>query len=91
MKQLSNLSSEQLSNWLIDASQEAKKGALPDYIPLLQQRNSSLLAVCIVTKNDDILIQGDSEIKFSLMSIIKPFLLFYLLSELGDTSGFSTI
>ena len=91
MKQLSDLPSEQLSNWLLEASQKAKKGKLPNYIPLLQQTAPSILAVCIVTKNDNILIQGDSEITFSLMSIIKPFLLLYLLSELGEKIIFEKV
>ncbi len=91
MKQLSHLSLEQLSNWLLDASQQAKKGKLPNYIPLLQQTDPSLLAVCIVTKNDNILIQGNSQITFPLMSIIKPFLLLYLLSELGEKNIFQKV
>ncbi|MDJ0582464.1 glutaminase [Crocosphaera sp.] len=91
MKQLSHLSSEQLSNWILEASQQAKKGKLPDYIPLLKQTDASLLTVCIVTKNNNILIQGDSQISFSLMSIIKPFLLLYLLSELGEKIIFQKV
>ncbi|MGK7886786.1 MAG: glutaminase [Crocosphaera sp.] len=91
MKQLSDLPSEQLSNWLLEASQKAKNGKLPNYIPLLQQTDPSILAVSIVTKNDNILIQGDSEIKLSLMSIIKPFLLLYLLSELGEKIIFQKV
>lgn len=91
MKQLSYLSSAQLSNWLMEASQEAKKGKLADYIPLLQRTDSSLLFICVVTKNNIFLTQGDSKITFSLMSIIKPFLLLYLLSELGDNFIFTKV
>ena len=91
MKQLSNLPSEQLSNWILEASQQAKKGKSPDYIPLLKQTDPSLLAVCIVTKNDHILTLGNSNVTFSLMSIIKPFLLLYLLSELGEKIIFEKV
>ncbi len=91
MKQLSHLPSEQLSNWLLEASQEAKKGKLPDYIPLLQQTEPSLLSISIITKNDNILTLGNSQITFSLMSIIKPFLLLYLLSELGEKIIFEKV
>ncbi|MDJ0659526.1 MAG: glutaminase [Crocosphaera sp.] len=84
MKQLSHLSSEQLWNWLIQAHQEAKKGELPHYIPLLKQVNPSLLTLCLITKDYYTLNQGDSHITFPLMSIIKPFLLLYLLSKLGE-------
>ncbi|ACB52113.1 probable glutaminase [Crocosphaera subtropica ATCC 51142] len=91
MKQLSDLSSQQLSNWLSEASQAAKKGKLPNYIPLLQKTEPSVLAISIVAKNNYILTQGDSHIKFPLMSIIKPFLLLYLLSELGDKFIFKKV
>ncbi len=91
MKQLSHLSLEQLSNWLLEANQQTQKGKLPDYIPLLQQTEPSLLAVSIITKNHNILTQGDNQIKFSLMSIIKPFLLLYLLSELGEDFVFKKV
>ncbi|MGK7957776.1 MAG: glutaminase [Crocosphaera sp.] len=91
MKQLSHLSSEQLSNWLLEASQQAKKGKLPDYIPLLEETNPKLLAVCLMTQDDCFLTQGDSNVNFALMSIIKPFLLLYLLSELGDNFIFTKV
>ncbi|MDJ0730751.1 MAG: glutaminase [Crocosphaera sp.] len=91
MKQLSYLPLEQLSNWLLEAYQQAKKGKLPDYIPLLKQTDPSLLAICIITENDNILIEGDSQITFPLMSIIKPFLLLYLLSKLGDNFIFQKV
>ncbi|MDJ0598962.1 MAG: glutaminase [Crocosphaera sp.] len=91
MKQLSNLSSPQLSNWLTQASKQAKKGTLPNYIPLLQQTNPSLLSICIITKNNYLLTQGDSYIKFPLMSIIKPFLLLHLLSKFGAKSIFKKV
>ena len=91
MKQLSHLFLEQLFNWLMEAEQQAKKGKLPDYIPLLQQTDPSLLAVCIITKNNNILNQGDSQITFPLMSLIKPFLLLYLLSELGENCIFKKV
>ena len=91
MKQLSDLSSEQLWNWLTQASQQAKKGKLPQYIPLLQETEPSLLAVCVITKDRYPLTQGDSHINFPLMSIIKPFLLLYLLSKLGEEFIFTQV
>jgi glutaminase len=91
MKQLSYLSPQALSDWLTEASQQAKLGKLPDYIPLLKQTDPSLLAVCILTKDDQIILQGNIEKKFSLMSIIKPFLLLYLLSEYGQEFVFQKV
>ncbi|WP_107670560.1 glutaminase [Cyanothece sp. BG0011] len=91
MKQLSDLSSKQLSDWLSEASQQTQKGKLPNYIPLLQDSKPSVLTICIITKNNYILSQGDSQIKFPLMSIIKPFLLLYLLSEFGEELIFQKV
>ena len=84
MKQLTNLKPQQLYHWLTEASQQAKIGKLPNYIPLLNNIDSTLFAVCIITTDQHINLQGDSEIQFPLMSIIKPFLLLYLLSEFGQ-------
>ncbi|MGB5769608.1 MAG: glutaminase, partial [Crocosphaera sp.] len=91
MKQLTNLKPQQLSNWLTEASQKATTGKLPNYIPLLKQADTSLLAVCILTKDNHIILQGNSEQKFPLMSIIKPFLLLYLLSEFGEEFIFQKV
>ena len=91
MKQLSFLSSEQLSNWLIEVSQQKSTGDLPDYNPLLQETDPNLLGICIITKNNNILNQGYCQGKFPLMSIIKPFLLLYLLSELGEKFIFKNV
>lgn len=91
MKQLSDLSSQQLSDWLSEAFQQAKKGKLPNYIPLLEQNKTNLLSCCIITQSNYILSQGDREINFPLMSTIKPFLLLYLLSELGEELVFKKV
>ena len=91
MKRLSDLSSEKLSHWFVEASQQEKKGNLPNYIPLLQEVDPSLFAVCIVTHDHHIILQGNSEKKFPLMSIIKPFLLLYLLSEYGQELIFQKV
>ncbi len=91
MKKLSDLSSEQLSYWFSEASEQAKQGKLPNYIPLLQQSEPTVFTFCIVTRNNYILSQGDSQKNFALMSIIKPFLLLYLLSELGEELIFKKV
>ncbi|MEA5534798.1 glutaminase [Crocosphaera sp. XPORK-15E] len=88
---LTNLTSQQLSQWLTEASQAANKGKLPNYIPLLQQTAPNLLAVCILPINHQINAQGDIDKTFPLMSIIKPFLLFYLLSQLGKEFIFNKV
>ena len=91
MNQLKNLSLQQLSNWLAETSQSANLGKLPDYIPLLQQTNPNLLAFCILTGDNQLIAQGDIHHKFPLMSLIKPFLLLYLLSKFGEQSIFEKV
>ena len=73
-----------LQLWLRLAIQEAKTGKLPSYIPLLAQVNLEMIAIAIQTVNGDLVngnlvMAGDIDATFPLMSVIKPFLLLYVL------------
>jgi glutaminase len=72
MTQISNLTTQELSNWLTEAAKLAKTGKLPDYIPLLQEADPNLLAVCLLSIDQQIKTEGDINKTFPLMSIIKP-------------------
>ncbi|PZO40521.1 MAG: glutaminase A [Pseudanabaena frigida] len=74
---------ENLQHWLELARQEAKKGELPSYIPLLAQVDPQTIAIAIQHKSGDLVIAGDTTATFPLMSVIKPFLLLYLLEAYG--------
>ena len=80
-----------LQQWLALAQNEANKGKLPSYIPLLAQADPQAIAIAIQHINDDLVddlaIAGDVTKSFPLMSIIKPFLLLYLL----ETQGYEAI
>jgi glutaminase len=76
-----------LQQWLALARKEANKGKLPNYIPLLAQADPQAIAIAIQQIDRDLVIAGDSELTFPLMSIIKPFLLLYLL----ETQGYEAI
>ncbi|MEM8857478.1 MAG: glutaminase [Chloroflexota bacterium] len=91
MTSLTNLTSQHLSNWLRAALPQTKMGETPHYIPLLKQTNPKLLAVCILTTDNHINAQGNIDQTFPLMSIIKPFLLLYLLSEFGQKLVFTKV
>jgi glutaminase len=91
MNRLEAIASEKLHDWILRASQKAKAGQLPNYIPLLQQANPESLAVCIITKEYQTLSSGNIKINFPLMSVIKPFLLLYLLSQLGTEAVFKRV
>ncbi len=73
-----------LQQWLALAQKEANKGKLPSYIPLLAQADSQAIAIAIQHINGDLIMAGDTAATFPLMSIIKPFLLLYLLENFGE-------
>ena len=76
-----------LQQWLALAQKEANKGKLPSYIPLLAQADPQAIAIAIQHINGDLAIAGDIELTFPLMSLIKPFLLLYLL----ETQGYEAV
>ncbi len=76
-----------LQRWLQLAKKESRKGELPLYIPLLAEANPDLMAIAIhrYFNNDqgEQIAAGDINQNFPLMSVIKPFLLLYLLETQG--------
>ncbi len=85
-----------LQLWLRLAIQEAKTGKLPSYIPLLAQVNLETIAIAIQTVNvdlvnGDLVMAGDLDATFPLMSVIKPFLLLYVLENFGEAEVFRIV
>jgi glutaminase len=80
-----------LQQWLKSARQEAAKGNLPNYIPLLAKANPQAIAIAIQKVNGDYLMAGDTALTFPLMSVIKPFLLLYLLETKGAKQVFQLV
>jgi glutaminase len=80
-----------LQLWLRLARQEASTGKLPSYIPLLAQVNAESIAIAIQSINGDLVLAGDIAATFPLMSIIKPFLLLYVLENFGETEVFRIV
>ena len=64
---------------------------LPDYIPLLAQANPTWFAVHIQGINGQIHSTGDIHLSFPLMSVIKPFVLLFLLEQLGTEAVFERV
>ena len=86
---LQSLSQSQLDAWVIQAEIQARSGGqLPDYIPGLTDAHPDWFAVQIRNVNGDIYTSGDMTLSFSLMSVIKPFVLLYLLEQLGAEKVF---
>lgn len=91
MNRLAAIKQEQLNFWAIQAKQKAKIGQLPSYIPLLQQVKLDELAIGIINLDRQTILVGESTCIFPLMSVIKPFLLLYLLDHLGERTVFQRV
>jgi glutaminase len=91
MHRLAALKPEQLQHWAIQGINKAQMGQLPKYIPLLQEANKRWLALHLLSLDGQTYAIGDRELTFPLMSVIKPFLLLYLLSHLGAESLFQKV
>ncbi len=85
------LNQERLKTWVIMAKNRINFGHLPQYIPLLAEANPGWFAVSIKTISGKIVGEGNLELKFPLMSVIKPFVLFNLLCLLGEDTIFKTV
>lgn len=88
---LSNLTQAQLDVWAVQAQVQIHGGQLPDYIPLLAQANSTWFAAQIQSVDAQVYLAGDITLTFVLMSVIKPFLLLFLLEQLGTTVVFEHV
>ncbi|MGD1700969.1 glutaminase [Dapis sp. BLCC M229] len=88
---LSNINQQELKNWVEQGLAKSKSGKLPTYIPLLAEANYNNFAVVLQSIDNHILSLGDVETKVPLMSAIKPFLLFYLLSKFGNKFVFNIV
>jgi len=82
MNKLAKLTQIQLDRLIIQARSSAQTGKLPNYIPLLSNPNRCLDLVIRVHCNDgQILSAGAEDRRFPFMSLIKPFVLLYLLQQ----------
>ena len=78
---LATLTQVDLDAWVVLARRLTLQGRLPDYIPQLAQVDARLLAIHTIA--DQSLKSGDVSQPFVLMSVIKPFLLLFLLEQVG--------
>lgn len=88
---LASLTQAQLDAWTVQAQTQIQGGYLPDYIPLLAEANRTWFAVQIRSIDDQIYKSGDVSLSFPLMSVIKPFVLLFLLQQFGAEVVFSGI
>lgn len=88
---LSSLQPEPLAAWAKEAINRAKSGQFPAYVPLLAQADREGFAVQIRAIDGQFFGFGSAEKTFPLMSVVKPFVLLYLLCELGETAVFDNV
>jgi glutaminase len=88
---LSCLQPEQLEAWAKEAINRSKSGQIAAYIPLLARADRQGFAVQIRAIDGQFLSWGSIAQKFSLMSAVKPFVLLYLLCELGEKRVFECV
>jgi glutaminase len=88
---LATLTQAQLNAWAIQAQAHSQGGQLPNYIPLLAQANSTGLAIQTRSIEGQIVSAGDVTLSFPLMSVVKPFVLLFLLEQLGKQTVFSRV
>lgn len=82
---------KQLDVWAVQAQTHTQAGQLPNYIPLLAQANPSWFAVQIQGIDGQIHSAGDINLSFPLMSVVKPFVLLFLLQHMGAEAVFSRV
>jgi len=88
---LAALTQAQLDAWAVQAQTHTQEGQLLGYIPLLAQANPTWFAVQIQCIDGQIYAAGDVTLSFPLMSVVKPFVLLFLLEQLGAETVFSHV
>ncbi len=90
-KGLAALTQAQLVEWVKTAKTQTWMGQLPDYIPLLAKTDSDWVAVAVQQNNGRACSAGEIQQSFTLMSVIKPFVLLFLLNQLGSEDVFARV
>ncbi|MEM9219594.1 MAG: glutaminase A [Cyanobacteria bacterium P01_F01_bin.150] len=85
------LTQSQLDVWVRQSQKQAKAGRIPTYISHLEHAYPGWFAVHIATLNGRVYKSGKGNLAFSLMSVVKPLVLLYLLELLGAKDVFAWV
>lgn len=88
---LAALTQVQLETWVVQVQNQTQAGQLPNYIPLLAQASPTWFAVQVQRVDGQSCACGDVTRLFPLMSVVKPFVLLYLLEQLGIEAIFERV
>jgi glutaminase len=86
----SHYSTQQLQDVVNEAYakfKDLKEGKNADYIPALADVNPELFGIAIVTKNDNVYSAGDSDYRFAIESVAKPFTLALVMKQYAGPSA----
>jgi glutaminase len=85
------LTQQQLERFVAQAGQQSIGGQLPAYIPRLALVDPAGLAIALQLDTLPMLSAGKTTQPFVLMSVIKPFVLLFLLEQFGEQVVFSRV
>jgi len=91
LPKLQGLDQGRLATWSVQARNQIGTGHLPDYIPLLAAADPTWLAVQVQRIDGQAAMVGNMRQPFVLMSVMKPFLLLFLLELLGQDAVFKHV
>ncbi len=91
MTNLAALTRSQLTAWMAKIQQQVQTGQQPTYIPRLLEADPTELAVAIRCLDGAAYLAGKTQQAFVLMSVVKPFVLLYLLESMGATQVFRRV
>ena len=91
MNRLARLRVEDIKAWIQEVHLSDRNGQIPYYIPVLNRVHPEIFALQIHSLEGEILSWGDETVTFPLMSVIKPFLLLYVLTHLGEDAVFRRV
>ncbi|MBE9032252.1 glutaminase A [filamentous cyanobacterium LEGE 11480] len=89
--QLAQAAPAQLVQWMAEVQPLVGLGHLPQYVPELAQVNPETLALAVQPAQAKLIGLGDVSCRFSLMSLMKPFLLLFVLEEQGADIVFDRV
>jgi glutaminase len=81
----------QYTQWLAAVQPLLDCGHLPEYVPELANVDPATLALAVRSNLADPIDLGDHALSFSLMSVVKPFLLLYALEQAGFDAVFDRV
>jgi glutaminase len=82
------LTQAELWQWLAQARPLTSHGQLPTYVPCLATVDPEVCAVCVQFNSQSAIEAGEIEHRLALMSLMKPFLLLFVLEQLGADAVF---